>query len=511
MAFETSEAFYAGLSTFDTARLERAKNNQEEFNLLYEESINAFQSSALDGAGNATKQGMMSTIASKTRQGRGAKGLGSLYSDLASQISAVIGTRKSIGQDGPPSAVYLTGNKWHQSVQPFKIEAFGMKDYNSSDVILQYGNIYYGISLKKKPYESSASPPLINSSFATFLQPKEFSSMLQRVNAARYKFFAKILWDACQDNTPNSPFWVQELNEGKGGTILECRQMFDFKTGKGKNVQTGQFNIQGIRLQRDGTLSLEDAKRILDIRVNVYKPSGNSSPRAGEYGESDWKLERNVPLINIKDTEHMDSLGARFPTEFRTRFRSYVNSKLSARGGQISQLWTEFDKILMDERPGESVGGTPRSFARILADSILTRTLKLNLYSELEKFNAPEFEFLLVEGVGKAVDDKKTDDQFKATFGAPVVKPLRTIIGTIADLCPLQKCGIRLERIDASEAKAAVEYKLIISPPAKEAKKLGFSEIDVLHIDLRYGGSFKSMPRFHATMTSEFMQLAKGK
>ena len=510
MAFETSEAFYAGLSTFGTPRLERAKTNQDEFNSLYQESIDAFQANALDGAGNATKTGMITTIATKTREGRGAKGLGSLYSDLASQISAVLGTRASIGQDGPPNAIYLTGNQWHSSVQPFKIEAFGMKDYNSSDVILQYGNTYYGVSLKKKPYEASASPPLINSSFATFLKPKEFSSMLQRVNVARYKFFAKIIWDACQDNTPNSPFWVQELNEGKGGTILECRQAFDFKTGKGKNVQTGQFNIQGIRLQSDGTLGLEDAKRILDIRVNVYKPSGKPSI-SGEYRESDWKLERNVPLINIKDTEHMDSLGARFPTEFRTRFRSYINSKLSARGGQISELWTEFDKILMDTRPGESVDGTPRSFARILADSILTRTLKLDLYKELDKFNAPEFEFLLVEGVGKAVDDKKSDDQFKATFGAPVVKPLKSIISTIADLCPLQQCGVEIQRIDASEAKAAVEYKLIITPPVKEARKLGFSSIDVLHIDLRYGGSFKSMPRFHATMTPEFMQLAKGK
>ena len=62
---------------------------------------------------------MMTTIASKTKQGRGAKGLGSLYSDLASQISAVLGTRKSIGQDGPPSAVYLTGNKWHPNVRCF--------------------------------------------------------------------------------------------------------------------------------------------------------------------------------------------------------------------------------------------------------------------------------------------------------------------------------------------------------------------------------------------------------
>ena len=178
-----------------------------------------------------------------------------------------------------------------------------------------------------------------------------------------------------------------------------------------------------------------------------------------------------------------------------------------ARGGQISELWTEFDRILMDQRPGESVDGTPRSFARILADSILTRTLKLNLYSELEKFNAPEFEFLLVEGVGNAVPDRKADDQFKASIGAPVVKPLKSIIGTIADLCPLQKCGIKLERINASESKAAVEYKLVITPPAST----GLRQVDVLHIDLRYSGSFTSYPRFHATMTPEFMQLSKGK
>ena len=506
MAFETSEAFYAGLSTFGSKELELAKTNQEAFNELYQKAITAFQNNSLDGDGDATKNGMTNTINSKTKDGK----LASLYSDLASQISAVLGTRKSIGQKNPPSAIYLTGNKWHRSVEPFKIKAFGMKDYNSSDVILQYGDTYYGISLKKKPYESSASPPLINSSFATFLKPKEFSSMLQRVNAARYQFFAKILWDACQDNTPNSPFWVQELNEGKGGTILECRKMLNFKTGKGKNVQTGQFSIQGISLNSEGKLSFADAKKILDIKVSIYKPSGKPSV-AGVYQDSDWKLADPVPLINLKDTEHMNTLGAGFPTEFRTRFRSYVNSKLSARGGKISELWTEFDKILMDQNPGESVDGTPRSFARILADSILTRTLKLNLYSELEKFNAPEFEFLLVEGVGNAVPDRKADDQFKATFGAPVVKPLKSIIGTIADLCPLQKCGIKLERINASESKAAVEYKLVITPPAKEAQKLGFSEIDVLHIDLRYGGSFTAMPRFHATMTSQFMQLAKGK
>ena len=496
MAFETSEAFYAGLSTFSTKVLERAKTNQESFNELYEDAIDAFRDSALDGAGNATKKGMIDTIESKEGKGRGAKGLTTLYSDLASQISAVLATRKAIGQDGPPSAIYLTGNKWHPNVDVFKIEAFGMKDYNSSDVIVQYGDTYYGISLKKKPYESSASPPLINSSFGSFLKPTELKSLLARVNDARLQFFAKIIYDACQDNTPNSPFWVQELNGGQGGTILECRKMYDFKEGKGKNIKTGQFNIQGIQLQ-NGKLSTTDAKRILDIRVNVYKPTGK---------DGNWKLEKTpIPLINIKDTEHMDSINVQFPIEFRTRFRDYVNRKLSSRGGEISELWREFDNIMNDNTPAE-LGANPRSVKRILADSILSRTLKLDLYKELDKFSAPKFEFFLVEGVGKATDDPKSD-QFKSNIGTSVVKSLKSVIATIADLCPLDQCGVEVIRIDASESKAALEYKLVITPPAST----GLKKVDVLHIDLRYSGSFTSYPRFHATMTPEFMQLAKGK
>ena len=497
MAFETSEAFYAGLSTFSSKVLERAKTNQEAFNELYEDAIDAFRDTALDGAGDATKKGMIDTIESKESKGRGAKGLTTLYSDLASQISAVLATRNAIGQNGPPSAIYLTGNKWHPNVDVFKIEAFGMKDYNSSDVIVQYGDTYYGISLKKKPYESSASPPLINSSFGSFLKPTELKSLLARVNDARLQFFAKIIYDACQDNTPNSPFWVQELNGGQGGTILECRKMYDFKEGKGKSIKTGQFNIQGIQLQRNGKLSTTDAKRILDIRVNVYKPTGK---------DGNWKLEKTpIPLINIKDTEHMDSLNVQFPIEFRTRFRDYVNRKLSSRGGEISELWREFDNIMNDNTPAE-LGANPRSVKRILADSILSRTLKLDLYKELDKFAAPKFEFFLVEGVGRATDDPKSD-QFRANIGTSVVKSLKSVIATIADLCPLDQCGVEVIRVDASESKAALEYKLVITPPAST----GLRKVDVLHIDLRYSGSFTSYPRFHATMTPEFMQLARGK
>ena len=70
MAFETSEAFYAGLSTFGQKTLELAKTNQEAFNELYQKSIDAFNANALDGTGDATKTGMINTINSKTKDGK---------------------------------------------------------------------------------------------------------------------------------------------------------------------------------------------------------------------------------------------------------------------------------------------------------------------------------------------------------------------------------------------------------------------------------------------------------
>ena len=82
---------------------------------------------------------------------------------MAAAMSAVIGTRKI--RSGIPQAVYLTGNKWNDDVRKFQLPAeksFGMKDYNSSDVILRYGNTFVGISLKKKPSAVADSPTLIN-------------------------------------------------------------------------------------------------------------------------------------------------------------------------------------------------------------------------------------------------------------------------------------------------------------------------------------------------------------
>ena len=83
-----------------------------------------------------------------------------LYNDMLNWVlmSAVLGTRSKLGL-GVPEAVFLTGSTLPEEVRKFQIDGFGMKDYNSSDVILRYGVTYVGISLKKKP-TTALSPQL---------------------------------------------------------------------------------------------------------------------------------------------------------------------------------------------------------------------------------------------------------------------------------------------------------------------------------------------------------------
>ena len=148
MAFEPSEGLYAGLSFISTSDLQAASNDSNKFKEIYYKALENLRGDrVLDASGNATKNGMIKIIDFNTTS----KSEGDIYSDLAASISAVLGTRAELRKDKIPSKVYLTGNKWHRDVEKFKVKAFGMTDYNSSDVILRLnGNDYVGISLKKK-------------------------------------------------------------------------------------------------------------------------------------------------------------------------------------------------------------------------------------------------------------------------------------------------------------------------------------------------------------------------
>ena len=331
MAYELSEAFYAGLSLVDTDTLMEAKTNSETFLNLYQTTVNNFSSDFIkDGAGNSTKRGMLSAISvdEPTQQ---------LYSDLAVGISAVLGTRKL--RSSAPQAIYLTGNQWHPDVEQFQVKAFGMKEYNSSDIILRYGNEFVGISLKKKPKENAPSPTLINNSFGTFIAGKELRRLQDKINDVRTEFFANVIVDGCRPGNPLSDI-------------------------------ADEVGVSKIKLN-----SKSNVKKIWDLKVDRIKSNG--------------KVEK-IPLINLKGVEEFSTgVNNNIGNKRKEAFRKFVNEKLQSKGRSISGLYQGFLDVMNDPEVKDTI-----------ADSLLNKVLKLKLFDELDTWKTSEFAFFTVEGVG---------------------------------------------------------------------------------------------------------------
>jgi hypothetical protein len=347
MAFEPSEGLYAGLSFVSTADLNAAKNDVDKFKELYFVALeNLKGDKVLDAAGNATKNGMIQIIDLDTSK----KKPEDIYGDLAASISAVLGTRSKLKKDKVPSKVYLTGNKWHPDVEPFKVKAFGMADYNSSDVILKLnGNDFVGISLKKKPKANAPSPTLINNAFSAYISGPKFKSVLNKINDHRIKYFAGVIKEAC----------------GPGGPLER------FAIAGNKQISALNPN------------SIQDAKILWDMRVIRNKGGG--------------KTEK-IPLINLKTESDLQDPNGLIKksgaTPSQESFRKFVNQKLQSSPGKINPLFKGFLDAMNDPKVKEE-----------LADVLLTRTLKLNLLDVLETWDKYEFGFYLTEGVGTVNKD----------------------------------------------------------------------------------------------------------
>lgn len=488
MGLELSEAMYAGLSKLDSGVLTRAADNTEAFNELFPLAVRTFQSTATDT--NGLKEQFVNAINSKVaeRSDKKAedKNKKAVYSDLAAGISAVLQTRSDLGV-GIPDAVFVTGNQWPDEVKDFKITAYGMKDYNSSDVILKYGTTYYGISLKKKAFESAAAPTLINTAFGSFFKGTEFTALRSRIMQAKKKFFAKVIYDACTDDTPSSPFYVPEANNGRGGTILECNKTYQTKATKA--LKSEKYSIRGMRLQSDGTLDIRDAEKILDIKVDIWRKND----------EGDWEIKTGVKLLQLKDPTHMTRISNEFPKEFQTRFRDYVNKSLYAKNGKISELWQTFTNIMNDDKP--VVGG--KSIKQSLVDGLFSRILKIDLYDRLAKIKRNDFKFYLVTGAGRALKPRGSD-VYVPKVEKGDTKGLTSILANLAELCP-DDCQKSIEYNEASETAANVSLTLFVTPKGSRNK------VPILDIGLRYSGNFFAYPQFRGTMTKEFISYSKKK
>ena len=427
---ELSEAFYAGLSLVDSKTLEKASTDRETFVDLYNIVVNNFNGpNVKDGQGNATKN----AASKKITVGEGEEPSLKNFNDMAAAMSAVLGTRKIKG--GIPEAVYLTGNKWNADVEKFKIDVqkgFGMKDYNSSDVILRYGNTYVGISLKKKPTATADSPTMINNSFSTFIAGPKLRDLEKTINDVRIKFYANVIKEACMPDGP-----LGDLTNGMSAADI-------LKLDPNKK---------------------QDADKIFKLKVKRLKSDGKSE---------------NIPLINLKGTDEIERGGnSRLPSKTREDFRKFVNQKLYSTGNQVNPLFQAFLDAMSDPK-----------VSNMIAESLLNKVLKLQLYDVLETWGKSDFEFYLVEGVGQV------STKLMPTVSAANTKSLHSIMITMVNLAKLP-ASLVFDKTKTGTGAARVNFTLLKG------------KYKILDIVLRYKGNFFSMPQFLATTTPEFNKLVK--
>ena len=397
MAFEASEGLYAGLSLIETNDLREASTNINKFEDVYRRAVNLLKDSKLilDGAGNKTRNGLVAaTDLSKATE----KVKSDLYNDCAGAISAVLATRQDV-KDKIPNAVYLTGNKWNKKVEKFKVDAFGMADYNSSDLILQFnGNEFVGISLKKKRKANAPSPTMINNAFSKFIQGKDFKPLRDDLDKKRRKFFAGVIQEASK---PGKPLANLAVIDG--------------------NKSIAQLNPQ---------TSDADAKKLWDMKVVTSK----IDKKTGE--------NVKVALINLKDFDQLLSSNSGIDSKnSESAFRKFVNEKLQSKGNKLNPLYQYFEDSMNVPEVKDK-----------LADGLLTRVLKTKLLDELDTWKDNEFGFYVIEGVGSANVERGT-----VTVGNASVYDIHTIMCAIAQLAK-DTSSIKVDETETFRREAAKVY-----------------------------------------------------
>jgi hypothetical protein len=82
------------------------------------------------------------------------------FNDLATAISS---SNAILSVCPNPSKVYWTGKGWHSDISKYNPPIGGVKDYNSSDIVVKNSDgVFHGFSLKKKGKTTDVDPTLIN-------------------------------------------------------------------------------------------------------------------------------------------------------------------------------------------------------------------------------------------------------------------------------------------------------------------------------------------------------------
>ena len=249
------------------------------------------------------------------------------YTNACQALSAANAMRKMLG--GTADKIFMTGVKWPTEVEQFKRDAYGMKDFNSSDIILKRGKTYFGVSLKKKPSKSAADPTILNKAFDTILNGPALVSVKEELLKKKESFYISIIKQAMKEKVlnkkiVNSKNWKTFLGGGKSGTKTKLGNDYINKSLK---TTSSHFKDMADIIKANEKLIAEslinlilkmDLKELQDHNFMFSLITGN-----GRYGPKIGAVIEEADVYDI-DTivEKLDKLGwsdRDLSIEFNTR------------------------------------------------------------------------------------------------------------------------------------------------------------------------------------------------
>jgi hypothetical protein len=236
------------------------------------------------------------------------------YTNACQAISAANAMRNMLG--GKADKVFMTGVKWPTEVEQFKRDAYGMKDFNSSDIILKKGKTYFGVSLKKKPSKSAEDPTILNKAFDTILNGDELAPVKEELLKKKEEFYINVIQQAMKEKvlnrkTVNSKNWKTFLGGGKLGTKTKLGNNFvnkSLKTTSSHFKDMSDIIKSNEKLIAESLINLVlkmDLKELRDHNFMFSLITGN-----GRYGPKIGAVIEDADVYDI-DTivEKLDALG----------------------------------------------------------------------------------------------------------------------------------------------------------------------------------------------------------
>jgi len=139
------------------------------------------------------------------------------YKDLGTAISSANAIK---GIVTTTDKTYWTGKGWHSEITHLNPSVTGIKDYNSSDIVVKGDDgIFYGFSLKKKAKSKDVDPTLINKPITgskSFLANILSETDVSTIENAKIDLFKGIIMSHYK-KTPDEMRVIDKLPWSKGG------------------------------------------------------------------------------------------------------------------------------------------------------------------------------------------------------------------------------------------------------------------------------------------------------